>query len=243
MNIDLISAIVFFIILYTIFFIFKNKFETQGLFTMYKTKIGLKLMDRISTKDDNTSMQIYGIAIAIIGIILTILGFTFYNLILIGFGLTLVIIGALIAIKFNWLGYFSSSVGLLGMIFILIILVKGVIDIFTKSSLVPTVTPLLPGIEIAPGIPVLSFWHWILGILIIATIHEFSHGIYARLNKVPIKSSGFAFLGPLLAAFVEPNEKTMAKKRNRKQIHILSAGPISNIIKGILFLIIGSLII
>jgi membrane-associated protease RseP (regulator of RpoE activity) len=88
----------------------------------------------------------------------------------------------------------------------------------------------------------MSFLHWILAILIIAVIHEFSHGIYARLYNIKVKSSGFALFGPILAAFVEPDEKQLSKKSKRVQLSVFSAGPFSNIITGFLFLGILSLV-
>ena len=49
MNIDLLLAIVFFLILLTIFFIFKSKFEVQNkIFVLYKTKLGIKWMDKLA---------------------------------------------------------------------------------------------------------------------------------------------------------------------------------------------------
>src|SRR3989338_10724444 len=50
-NWDFILLIVFYLILYTIFRTHRNKFEVQWkVFALYKTKIGLKLMDRIAKK-------------------------------------------------------------------------------------------------------------------------------------------------------------------------------------------------
>jgi len=81
-----------------------------------------------------------------------------------------------------------------------------------------------------------------IAILIVATIHEFSHGIFARLRKIKIKSSGFAFLGPILAAFVEPDEKQLAKKSTKDQLFVFSAGPFSNIVLGVILLILLSFV-
>jgi membrane-associated protease RseP (regulator of RpoE activity) len=53
-----------------------------------------------------------------------------------------------------------------------------------------------------------------------------------------IKSTGFAFLGPFLGAFVEPDEKKMAKKSKADQMGILSAGVFSNLIFAGIFLLI-----
>ena len=47
---------------------------------------------------------------------------------------------------------------------------------------------LLPGVKVIPGLPTMSFWHWIVAIFILATVHETCHGIFARLNNVKLKS-------------------------------------------------------
>ena len=41
-----------------------------------------------------------------------------------------------------------------------------------------------------------------MAIAALAVVHEFAHGIFARLNKVRIKSTGFGFLGPLIADLI-----------------------------------------
>lgn len=142
----------------------------------------------------------------------------------------------------NFLSTLSIAAGFIGMIFIFYTLVKGAITLVISPTSQPVVAPVLPGVQI-PGAPVLSFWHWIIAILIVATVHELAHGIYSRLYGVKIKSSGFAFLGPILAAFVEPDEKQVKKLETKKQLAIFSAGPFSNIIWGIIFFVILSLVI
>ena len=191
MSIDLIFVILFYLVLYLIFLKYRSKFEIQNkFFVLYKTKIGLKLMDRLS-KHSRT--------LKILGFISIIISFT-------------------------------------GMIFIFYILLKGTYNLIAIPESQPMLAPVLPGVTI-PGLPSLSFWHWIISILIIAAVHEFCHGVYARLNRIKIKSSGFAFLGPILAAFVEPDEKQMEKKSKYAQLSVLSAGPFSNIVLGILILL------
>ncbi|MEK6819484.1 MAG: site-2 protease family protein, partial [Nanoarchaeota archaeon] len=70
--------------------------------------------------------------------------------------------------------------------------------------------------------------------------HEFSHGIFARLHKLKIKSTGFAFLGPILGAFVEPDEKQLEKTKKLPHMSILAAGTFANLLMTILF---GAIII
>jgi len=198
MNLDLLFAIIFYGILYSLFFIYRKKFEVQGrFFILYKTKLGLKAMNSLSKKFPRF---------------------------------------------LNFLSYISILVGFTGMIFIFYILLKGTYNLIIQPSSTPVLSPVLPGIEI-PGLPILSFWHWIIAILFVAIIHEFSHGVYAKLSNIKIKSSGFALLGPILAAFVEPDEKQLSKSSHKKQLSVLSAGPFSNIIVGIILLLISGFLL
>jgi len=194
MNLDLILAIIFYVLV-IIFLIKKRKnVEVQGnIFFLYRTKLGLKLMDKIAGISPKT-LKILGL----LGII----------------------------------------TGFLGMIIIFYFLVIGVINVFLVPEAPPALAPLLPGIKIVPGIPTLSFWYWIISIFVVASIHEFFHGIYARANKIKVQSSGFAFLGPIPAAFVEPDEKELSKKGRFAQISVFAAGPFANILLGVIIAII-----
>ncbi len=133
------------------------------------------------------------------------------------------------------LGFLGVVAGFAGMGFIFVFLIKETISFLITPGAIAPLAPVLPGVKI-PGIPVLSFWHWVVSILIVASIHEFSHGLLSRLHKVKIKSSGFAFLGPMLMAFVEPDEKQLKKVSPYKQLSIFAAGPFSNILTGVVFL-------
>ncbi len=92
-----------------------------------------------------------------------------------------------------------------------------------------------------PGLGVLPFWDWIIAIFFIAAIHEFSHGIVARAHNIPVKNTGLVFFGPILGAFVEPDEKIMAKKSDIQQYSVLAAGSFSNIILALVALLILNL--
>ncbi len=198
MNLDILFAVIFYSLVFMYYLTHKEKFEVQGkIFVLYKTKIGLKLMDRIA----RFSPKIL-----------------------------------------HSLSYLSILLGFVGMVGIFYILVKGTITLLTVESATPVIAPVLPGVAI-PGLPILSFWHWIIAILVVAVIHEFSHGIFSRLYNIPIKSSGFAFLGPILAAFVEPDEKELEKKSKFKQLAVFSAGPFSNVLTGFIVLLISAFLI
>ncbi len=92
------------------------------------------------------------------------------------------------------------------------------------ASSVAGVAPIIPGITIPllPGI--LS-----LGLLLV--VHEFSHGILARISKIKVKSSGTLMLGVIpIGAFVEPEEKAISKLGKKEQNRISSAGISANLV-------------
>lgn len=137
----------------------------------------------------------------------------------------------------KFIGYISILFGFSGMAFIFYWLVKGTVKLILEPAAPPALAPVLPGIRV-PGLPTLSFWHWVIAIFLVAVVHEFSHGIFARLYNIKVKSSGFALFGPILGAFVEPDEKILVKRSKGAQLSILSAGPFSNLVFGVVCLLI-----
>ncbi len=198
MNYELIALIAF-VALVTIFLVVKRKkVEVEKLvpyvfyFVLYKTKVGLKLMDRISKREKLMK-------------------------------------------AFEWAAIVA---GFAGMGLISVLLVYNLYKIAFVPSAISGVGLVLP-IK-AKGVFYVPFFYWIASILIVASVHEFSHGVIARLHKVRIKSSGFAFLAILLpiipAAFVEPDEKELKKRNTKQQLGVFAAGPFSNIVLGAIFL-------
>lgn len=107
-----------------------------------------------------------------------------------------------------------------------------------RALKVPVVIPLipyLPELFKIDFLPPFYFTYWIIIIALIAIPHEFAHGIFARLNKVKVHSTGFGFLGPFLAAFVEPDEKHMKQRGVFPQLSVLAGGTFANIIVAVLF--------
>jgi membrane-associated protease RseP (regulator of RpoE activity) len=141
----------------------------------------------------------------------------------------------------NFMSYFTIGFGVIAMIGAFWILYKSLELIITLATIpnVPPIMPLVPYLPQALKLPLPPFYfiYWILIILIIAVVHELAHGFYSALYKIKIKSTGFGFLGPFLAAFVEPDEKKLAKSKPRKQMTILAAGSFSNFIFGVIFLL------
>lgn len=137
--------------------------------------------------------------------------------------------------------YAGFVIGFLGMILICFELLRTTFNLLMQPGIAPGIQPVLP-FE-AKGVFFVPFIYWILAIFIIAAIHEFSHGVVARVYDIKIKSSGVAFLGiivPLIpAAFVEPEEKQLVKKSLKAQLSVFAAGPFANIIAaGIVLLLV-----
>lgn len=147
------------------------------------------------------------------------------------------------------IGYISFVVGVLGIIFIFFSLFHFIFQLLFQPGLAPQagVQIALPGLLSIPGLGKLGFWHWIISIFILAVVHEFSHGVVAVAHKFRIKSSGpaiFAVLIPVIpAAFVEPDEKKLAKASDLKKYSIFAAGPVSNIVTGIIFLLLVAFVL
>jgi membrane-associated protease RseP (regulator of RpoE activity) len=143
------------------------------------------------------------------------------------------------------LSYTSITIGFVGMVLMTVLFVKESLAVFFADQPAP-VGLLLPGADL-PGLPDLSFMTWIIVIFVLATVHEFMHGVVGRMYDIPIKSSGFAIMGIVLpfipAAFVEPDEKKVVKKSTKAQLAMLSAGPFANFITAIVFALILGFII
>jgi len=181
----------------------RKKLVKDGIMFLYKTAIGLKLMNYLGGRYQKT-MKFMSYIIVTCGYLLMIAAFY--------------MIGSLI--------YLFTKPD------------------FVKAVKIPPITPLLPYLPEAFNInwlPPFPFTYWIIAIALVAIFHEGFHGIFMRFYNVRIKSSGFGFLGPFLAFFVEQDEKQLRKAKPFAQQTILAAGVFANILLWILFLVIMAL--
>ncbi|MBS3084926.1 site-2 protease family protein [Candidatus Pacearchaeota archaeon] len=144
------------------------------------------------------------------------------------------------------LSYISVFTGYILMILMVYFFVNIVIVYIFQANIVraikiPPITPLipyLPQIFKLDFLPPFYFSYWIIILAIVAITHEFFHGIFAKIAKVKTKTTGFGFfpffLPVFLAAFVNLDEKAMAKKKKFEQMAVLSAGTFANILTAIL---------
>lgn len=147
----------------------------------------------------------------------------------------------------SYISLFTGYLLMAGGLYLIYSIVK--IYIFNPAIVraikVPPIVPLvpyLPQVFKLQFLPPFYFTYWIIILAIIAITHEMAHGIFAAYEKVKIKTTGFGFfpyfLPVFLAAFVELDEKKMAKKKKIPQLAILSAGTFANVITSILFFLI-----
>jgi len=140
--------------------------------------------------------------------------------------------------QLNYLSYVIIFVGFAGMLFLSYTIIASLVQTYIKAAPAPAVGLVLP--VQAKGVFFVPFFYWIISIFILAVVHEFSHGIFARLFDIKVKSSGFAALAILVpiipAAFVEPDERQLKKKSRREQLAIFASGSFANILLALLIL-------
>jgi len=130
------------------------------------------------------------------------------------------------------------ALGYIGMAFVTFDLARSLITILIGSA-TPTVGVVLP--FKAKGVFYVPFFYWIISIFAILIIHEGMHGVMARVYGLKVKNSGLVVLGiiiPLIpGAFVEPDEKKLLQAPKKQQLAVYAAGPVSNIVTGLLLML------
>ena len=111
----------------------------------------------------------------------------------------------------------------------------------------PTVSLVVPGVEV-PGSPI--FIPLLAGLIAIATVlivHEFSHGILSRVEKININSIGLLLFAIIPGAFVEPDEEELNELSRPARMRIYVAGSMANLtlaaIAMIIMMVISSFIV
>lgn len=110
-------------------------------------------------------------------------------------------------------------------------------NFFVKPESFSEMTVLIPGVTIQSSANIAYF---LLAVPIVLVIHEGAHGIVATLEKIKIKTGGFAIFIALFAGFVEPDEEEFAKAKKISRLRVIGAGATSNVLFS--FIIAGLLI-
>ncbi len=106
-------------------------------------------------------------------------------------------------------------------------LLNNVSNFFVAQSEFSELTVLIPGVTLTSA-PAITYF--LLSIPIVLVIHEGAHGIVAALEKIKIKTGGFAIFVAMFAGFVEPDEEEFEKAKKISKLRVIGAGATSNVI-------------
>lgn len=120
----------------------------------------------------------------------------------------------------------SVIAGFLMMGFAFYFLLNNVSNYFVAQSNFSELTVLIPGVTLTSA-PAITYF--LLSIPIVLVIHEGAHGIVAALEKIKIKTGGFAIFIALFAGFVEPDEEEFDKAKKISKLRVIGAGATSNV--------------
>lgn len=134
-----------------------------------------------------------------------------------------------------------ADVGVVGgaimMAFALWFLISNLSNFFVADEQFAEVTLLIPGVTVRSTTNLIYF---LLAAPVVLVMHEVAHGIVARLEKIKVKSGGFAIIIAIIAGFVEPDEEEFGKAKKISKVRVIAAGSTSNVLFS--FVIAGLLI-
>ena len=120
----------------------------------------------------------------------------------------------------------SVVAGFIMMGFAFYFLIANIIAFFNEPLDFAEVTILIPGVTLTSA-PAIAFF--LLSIPIVLVMHEGAHGIVAALEKIKIKTGGFAVFIAIFAGFVEPDEEEFDKAKRISKMRVIGAGATSNV--------------
>lgn len=105
----------------------------------------------------------------------------------------------------------------------------------------PSVSIVIPGVDIPGSQIYVPFVYGLIALATVLVVHEFSHGIQAVGEKIPIKSIGLLLFIILPGAFVEPDEDKLKEAKRISRLRVYAAGSIANVSLALIALILVSL--
>lgn len=127
----------------------------------------------------------------------------------------------------------AFSIGL--MAFAIYFLVNNLLR-FSQVGEIGYVAPVVPGLTLS------LYWlpYFLVAIVVLVIPHELAHGISARVENIPVLSTGIIGMLIFFGAFVEPDEKEFEKASLRARLRMLSSGSSTNLVTAFLALILMS---
>ncbi|MCX8171728.1 MAG: site-2 protease family protein [Candidatus Bathyarchaeota archaeon] len=140
--------------------------------------------------------------------------------------------------KVLWKAFSTISVplGLGLMLFITVFLSRNIVEAFLYRRREATVVPIIPGLTL----DLLWLPYFLVAVLTAVFVHEAAHGIIALIEGVNIKSAGLLALAIFPGGFVEVEEEEINRLPPLSRMKIFSAGSSSNLIFGLITLLLIS---
>jgi membrane-associated protease RseP (regulator of RpoE activity) len=122
------------------------------------------------------------------------------------------------------------NIGIPVSFFFMILTLGLILSTLSSTFTNPQLSIILPGVDIPGSQAFIPLGYGIIGLMTVLVVHEFGHGIIARIEGVKIDSIGVLLLAVLPGAFVEPNEEDVQKSERIQKLRIYAAGSIFNLI-------------
>ena len=124
----------------------------------------------------------------------------------------------------KWYMNFGIVISFGAMVFISYLMISTLPSVFET----PSVSLVIPGVEMPGSSIYVPFLSGFIALATVLIVHEFSHGIQAVCEKIPIKSIGLLLFIILPGAFVEPNEEKLKESDKISQLRVYGAGSMAN---------------
>jgi len=136
----------------------------------------------------------------------------------------------------HYFGTVGAIVAIFASIFIVYTLLVATAGLVAGGP--PALALVLPGTGYSqtPGVLFFPWYVWVIAIGIMFIPHELSHGVLCRRYGIKVKSVGLMLLAVLPGAFVEPDEKQLARSKLMNRLRIYAVGSFVNIITSLIFL-------
>lgn len=126
-----------------------------------------------------------------------------------------------------WKGY--MNIGIVISTGLMILMAVSLVYSLKTLMDTPTVSLIVPGVEV-PGSPIfIPLLSGLIALTTVLIVHEFSHGILSRVEKISINSIGLLLFAILPGAFVEPNEEELNELSRPAKMRIYVAGSMANL--------------
>jgi membrane-associated protease RseP (regulator of RpoE activity) len=131
----------------------------------------------------------------------------------------------------------TMNIGIFVAFFFMIVMIYALLNSLQDLFTAPQAALILPGVDL-PGSPIfVPLGYGILALATVMVVHEFGHGILARVEGISIKSIGVLILAILPGAFVEPDDEEIKKSKRSSKLRIYAAGSVFNLMLAALALV------